>query len=62
MKLTVLTAGSRVDVHPFVALGAGLKETGHDVTICTYGFEAMVTGRGLTYAYMNNIILPWVPV
>jgi len=29
MQITIITAGSRGDVQPFVALGQGLKEKGH---------------------------------
>ncbi|MBT3368059.1 MAG: hypothetical protein HN416_12965, partial [Nitrospina sp.] len=29
MKVVIITAGSRGDVQPFVALGLGLKKTGH---------------------------------
>ena len=30
MNITILTIGSRGDVQPFVALGVGLKEAGHE--------------------------------
>ena len=33
MKITIITAGSRGDVQPFVALGQGLKKAGYKVTI-----------------------------
>ena len=35
MNITLLTIGSRGDVQPFVALGVGLKEAGHEVTLAT---------------------------
>ena len=55
MKITILTAGTRGDVQPFVALGRGLKAAGHDVFICTScNFEAFVRKYGLGYAYMND--------
>jgi hypothetical protein len=31
----VLTVGTRGDVHPFVALGAGLRAAGHEVALPT---------------------------
>lgn len=33
MRITILTAGSRGDVQPYVALGAGLVQAGHQVRI-----------------------------
>jgi sterol 3beta-glucosyltransferase len=51
MNITILTIGSRGDVQPFVALGVGLKEAGHEVTLATgKGFEAFVTDHGLPHA------------
>ncbi|MCA1613360.1 MAG: glycosyltransferase [Acidobacteria bacterium] len=55
MKILIITAGSRGDVQPYVALGKGLKKAGHVVTVCTCsGFEKLITGHGLNYGYMNN--------
>jgi sterol 3beta-glucosyltransferase len=54
MKITILTVGSRGDIQPFVALGLGLQQAGHHVTVCTsQNFQAFVEGYGLPYAYMN---------
>jgi len=54
MKITILTVGSRGDVQPFVALGLGLQQAGHQVTFCTsHNFQSFVEGYGLPYAYMN---------
>ena len=54
MKVAILTVGSRGDVQPFVALGVGLEEAGHEVTLATgRGFEALVTGRGLRHAALD---------
>lgn len=33
MKITIISAGSRGDVQPFIALGKGLKEAGHKVNV-----------------------------
>ena len=42
--------GSRGDVAPFVALGRGLADAGHQVTIAAAnGFDELVTGAGLAY-------------
>lgn len=51
MKITLLTAGTRGDVQPFVALAQGLKRAGHDVTLAAgTGFEAFVREHGIAYA------------
>lgn len=61
MRILILTAGSRGDVQPYVALGSGLIQQGHDVGICTSAeFEPFVTEHGLTYAYMNNDLLEFM--
>lgn len=51
MKITILTIGSRGDVQPYAALGAGLQSAGHRVTLATHAcFEPMVRGLGLDHA------------
>ena len=58
MNIAILTLGTRGDVQPYVALGAGLKEAGHDVTLVTgKGFEAMASGRGLRYIDLDIDLL-----
>ena len=55
MNIFIVTAGSRGDVQPYVALGKGLKEAGHAVTLCTCAsFEPFITEHGLNYGYMND--------
>jgi sterol 3beta-glucosyltransferase len=50
--------GTRGDVQPYVTLGAGLKEAGHEVTIVTgKDFGAMVSGRGLRYVALDVDLL-----
>ncbi len=50
MRIVVTTAGSRGDVQPCVALGLGLKEAGHEVTVASWApFRGLVEGRGLTF-------------
>jgi UDP:flavonoid glycosyltransferase YjiC (YdhE family) len=49
-RLTILTLGSRGDVQPYVALGAGLLRAGYDVRVVTFeSFRAMVEGQGLAF-------------
>lgn len=61
MNIFILTAGSRGDVQPYVALGKGLKEAGHTVTVCTSAsFEPFITAHGLNYGYMNNAFIELV--
>jgi sterol 3beta-glucosyltransferase len=45
-----VTAGSRGDVQPYVALGLALRGAGHDVTVATHEtFREFVVRRGLGY-------------
>ena len=58
MNITILTIGSRGDVQPFVALGVGLKEAGHEVTLATgKAFEAFVTEHGLRHVALDVDLL-----
>lgn len=51
MNITILTAGTRGDVQPYVALGLGLKKHGHSVRIATYeSFRSFVVDHGLGFA------------
>lgn len=51
MRVTLLTVGSRGDVQPMVALGAGLQAAGHRVRVATHpGYESLVTHHGLAFA------------
>ena len=51
MNILIFTFGTRGDVQPFVALGAALKRSGHEVTLSTgQGFDAMIEAHGLTAA------------
>jgi UDP:flavonoid glycosyltransferase YjiC (YdhE family) len=48
--MTILTLGSRGDVEPFVALGIGLAQRGHEVTVATHEpFRPVVEQRGLRF-------------
>ena len=51
MRISILSAGSRGDTQPYVALGVALRQAGHTVMLAaSEGFEAFVTGHGLEYA------------
>jgi sterol 3beta-glucosyltransferase len=55
MNILVLTIGSRGDIQPFVALGKGLKQAGHTVTLATGSlFESFVRENGLNFAPIND--------
>lgn len=58
MNVAILTLGTRGDVQPYVALGAGLKKAGHEVTFVTgKGFESTISGRGLRYVALDVDLL-----
>lgn len=45
-----LTIGSRGDVQPYIALGLGLKDQGHRVTIVTHDeYKGWIEGFGLQH-------------
>jgi hypothetical protein len=55
MRITINAFGSRGDVQPYVALGKGLKEAGHDVRLSTHRiFEAFVLEHHLDYFPMEG--------
>lgn len=55
MKITILTTGSRGDVQPFIALGQGLQQVGHQVKIATHDtFQNMVENYGLNFAMISG--------
>ncbi len=50
-KITILTIGTRGDIHPFVALGNGLREAGFEVKMATHEeFKPLVNSYGLDFA------------
>jgi sterol 3beta-glucosyltransferase len=50
MRITILALGSRGDVQPYVALGAGLKQAGFATRLVTFeNFEPMVRAQGLDF-------------
>jgi sterol 3beta-glucosyltransferase len=54
VNIAILTIVTQGDVQPFVALGVGLREAGHEVSVVTgKGFEALITERGLRHAALD---------
>lgn len=51
MKIVILTIGSMGDVRPYLALGAGLKAAGFEVTLASHQeFESLIRSQGLDFA------------
>jgi sterol 3beta-glucosyltransferase len=51
VRVTLLSVGSRGDVQPMVALGAGLREAGHEVRLATHPrWESLVSTHELQFA------------
>lgn len=58
MNIFIATYGSRGDVQPYIALGKGLQDAGHHVTLATSErFRNFVEEHGLKYGYMNDDLL-----
>jgi len=50
VRVAILTAGSRGDVQPYVALGGGLRDAGFTVRLATHvGFRELVESHGLEF-------------
>ena len=50
MKIVINTFGTRGDVQPYVALGLGLKQAGHEVRLVSHQiFEDFIRGYGLDF-------------
>jgi UDP:flavonoid glycosyltransferase YjiC (YdhE family) len=57
MKVTIIAAGSRGDVQPYVALGKGLKEAGHTVRVlASQDFQNLIMAHGLEFFDMGGSI------
>ncbi len=58
MKILIVTYGTQGDVRPYVALGKGLQNAGHQVILGTSErFREFVLKHGLEYGYMNDDLL-----
>ncbi len=50
-RITLITAGSRGDVQPYIALGLGLQAAGHDARLATHAvFGDWIAGHGLAFS------------
>jgi sterol 3beta-glucosyltransferase len=50
MKITIAAIGSRGDIQPYIALGLGLQQAGHEVFLSApYIFRELITGCGLQH-------------
>ena len=50
MRIALLASGSRGDVQPYVALGKGLQQAGHEVRLVTHrDFETLARSHGLEF-------------
>jgi len=50
MRIVIIALGSRGDVQPYIALGKGLKQAGHEVRLLTHlAFEEYVSPHGLEF-------------
>jgi len=48
MRLTILAAGSRGDIQPYLALGVGLQASGHRVRFAAFrNFAPFINSYGL---------------
>ncbi len=57
MRITLMSLGSRGDVQPFAALGAGLARRGHDVLIASAeSARSFVEGAGFAFAPLVDSI------
>jgi UDP:flavonoid glycosyltransferase YjiC (YdhE family) len=55
MQVTIIGAGSRGDVQPYVALGKGLKDAGHTVRVlASQDFQNLITTHGLEFFDMGG--------
>jgi sterol 3beta-glucosyltransferase len=57
MKITIFASGSRGDVQPYVALGKGLHEAGHQVRLLTTDdFQGLAEAAGLEFCSTGTSI------
>jgi len=53
MRIAILTAGTRGDVQPYIALGCGLQSAGYEVRLATCGpFRETVEAHGLEFKFL----------
>jgi len=57
LRIVMVTLGSRGDVQPFLNLGIGLKEAGHEVQVATAeNFNDLVKEQGLNFILFRGDI------
>lgn len=55
MQITIIAGGSRGDVQPYVALGKGLRESGHTVRVLApQDYQGLITAYGLEFFDMGG--------
>ncbi len=55
MRIAIVALGSRGDIQPYIALGQGFKNAGHQVRLITHeNFETLVTAYGLEFWTMRG--------
>jgi len=58
-RIVLATSGSFGDLHPYLAVGLGLRARGHEVTLATAeSYRAKVTSEGLAFHAMRPDIVP----
>ncbi|KAB8144515.1 glycosyltransferase family 1 protein [Chloroflexia bacterium SDU3-3] len=58
MRVLISTFGTYGDIQPFIALGRGLRDAGHEVALCaSEEFQPLIESHGLSYAFMRNTLL-----
>lgn len=61
MHVFITAIGTRGDVQPYLALGAGLRRAGHDVTLCTSPrYQTAAEGLDLRYGYLSDDLIALV--
>lgn len=61
MNVFITTIGTRGDVQPYIALGAGLRQAGHTVTVCTSTrYASLVAECELDYAPLSDDLVALV--
>jgi sterol 3beta-glucosyltransferase len=55
MRIVILTFGTRGDIQPYIALGLGLRASGHTVVLATTDeFATLVGDYGLQFACLRG--------
>lgn len=55
MRIVVVANDTRGGVQPYIALGAGLQEAGHNVrVVAPADFASMVTDQGLAFSRLSG--------